>query len=188
MKISLGAKTLALPAPVWVIGTYDETGKANAMAASWAGICCSKPPCLGVSLRKATHTYRAIVARRAFTVNIPGEEHMAQADFLGLASGAQLDKFSAARLTPVKSELVNAPVIKEFPLIIECKLVHTIELGLHTQFVGEILDVKAEEGATANGLPAIEKIKPFLFDPGSQRYFALGPALGDAFSVGKKIA
>src|ERR1022692_4120119 len=109
------------------------------------GICCSQPPCVAVSLRKATYTHGNIVERRAFTISIPSEAHVSQADYLGLVSGRSVDKFAAAKLTPVKSDLVDAPYVKEFPLVLECRLVQAIELGLHTQFVGEILDVKAEE-------------------------------------------
>ena len=145
MKKSLGAKTLVYPTPVFVVGTYDKAGKPNAMTAAWGGICCSQPPCVAVSLRKATATHGNIMARRAFTISIPSERHVKQADYLGLVSGRSVDKFAAAKLTPVKSDLVDAPYVKEFPLVLECRLAHTFELGLHTQFVGEILDVKAEE-------------------------------------------
>ena len=87
MKKSLGARTLAFTTPVWVIGTYDEQGKPNAMTASWAGICCSKPPCVNVSLRKATYTYGCLVERRAFTVNVPPRERAREVDYLGIESG-----------------------------------------------------------------------------------------------------
>ena len=88
-------------------------------------------------MRKATYTYSNIVERKAFTINIPSEAHVQAVDHFGLVSGKDVDKFAAAKLTPVRSDLVDAPYVKEFPMILECKLVHTIELGLHTQFVGE---------------------------------------------------
>ena len=87
MKKSLGAKTLAYPTPVWLVGTYDPEGRPNVMTAAWAGICCSKPPCLAVSLRKATYSYGNIVARQAFTISIPSEAHVKEADYVGIASG-----------------------------------------------------------------------------------------------------
>ena len=93
MKKSLGARTIIYPTPVLVIGTYDKDGKANVMTAAWAGICCSAPPCVGVSLRKATYTYGNIMERRAFTVNVPSEDHAKQADFFGIASGRDMNKF-----------------------------------------------------------------------------------------------
>lgn len=188
MKKSLGAKTLAFPAPAWAVGTYDKDGKPNAMLAAWAGLCCSKPPCVAVSLRAATYSHSAIVARKAFTVNMPSEKFVKQADYLGIATGRNADKFAAAGLTAEPSELVDAPIIKEFPLILECKLVHTIELGLHTQFVGEILDVKVDEKALNEmGELDTDKLRPVIFGPGSRKYYGIGEFLGKAFSIGKDI-
>jgi flavin reductase (DIM6/NTAB) family NADH-FMN oxidoreductase RutF len=91
MKHSRGAKTIVFPTPVFIVGTYDEAGKPNLMAAAWGGICCSKPPCLSVSLRKATYTYGAIVARGAFTVNIASEQYVKEADYVGMVSGRDVD-------------------------------------------------------------------------------------------------
>ena len=188
MKKSLGAKTLIYPTPVFVVGTYDKAGKPNVMTASWGGICCSQPPCVAVSLRKATYTHGNILARRAFTISIPSEEHVKQVDYFGLVSGRSADKFAATNLTPVRSELVDAPYVKEFSLIVECKLAHVIELGLHTQFVGEVMDVKADDSVTAKGgLLEITKVKPLVFAPDTQAYYGIGIFIGQAFSVGKGI-
>jgi flavin reductase (DIM6/NTAB) family NADH-FMN oxidoreductase RutF len=176
---SLGAKTLAQPCPVWVIGSYDAAGKPNVMTASWAAICNSQPPMVTVSLRKATYTYGSIMESKAFTVNIPSEEFVKEAAYFGSVSGRDVDKFAASGLTPVKSELVNAPYIKEFPLVIECKLVKTVELGLHTMFIGEIVDVKAAETILgANGMPDVAKLKPFIFAPGNADFYRIGASLG----------
>lgn len=188
MKQSIGAKTLAMPCPVWLVGTYDAAGKANFMTVAWGGICCSQPPCVTVSLRKATHSYAAIEARKAFTVSIPSETEVAQADFGGIASGRDTDKFAACGWTAVRSDLVDAPFIAEAPLVVECRLVQSVELGLHTQFVGEIVDVKAEEAVLgAKGYPDITKVKPFVWDSAHRRYFGLGAPLGTAWEIGKTI-
>lgn len=176
---SLGAKTFAQPCPVWVIGSYDAAGKPNVMTASWAAICCSQPPMVTVSLRKATYTYGNIMASKAFTVNVPSEAFVKEAAYFGSVSGRDVDKFKESGLTPVKSSLVNAPYIKEFPLVIECKLARTVELGLHTMFIGEIVDVKAAESVLgANGAPDVAKLKPFIFAPGNSGFFGLGAPLG----------
>jgi flavin reductase (DIM6/NTAB) family NADH-FMN oxidoreductase RutF len=191
MKKSLGAKTLGLPCPVWVIGSYDAQGKPNIMTASWVGICCSVPPCAAVSLRKATYTYGSIMARKAFTISIPSEKHLKETDFIGMSaySGRSVDKFAKTKLTAVKSTLVDAPYVQEFPLVLECKVVHTFELGLHTQFVGEIMDVKADaEMLNADGEPDIEKIMPVVFTPQVHAYHAIGRYLGPGFSIGQGIA
>jgi flavin reductase (DIM6/NTAB) family NADH-FMN oxidoreductase RutF len=187
-KKSLGPKTVGYPTPVFVVGTYDQEGKPNAMTAAWGGICCSQPPCVAVSLRKATSTHANIMARRAFTISIPSERHVKQADYLGLVSGASVDKFAGASLTPVKSELVDAPYVGEFLLVLECRLAHIIELGVHTQFIGEILDVKADEAVLGRGgLVDIKKIDPLVSTPDTQSYYGIGKVLGQAYSAGKKL-
>ena len=188
MKKSLGAKTIVYPTPVFVVGTYDSAGKPNVMTASWGGICCSSPPCVAVALRKVTYSYGNIAGRKAFTINIPSETYAKEADYFGLVSGKDTDKFAVTGLTPVKSELVDAPYIMEFPFVLECKVLHTVEVGLHTQFIGEIIDIKAEESMlNEKGSLDIEKVKPFLFAPESRAYYKVGQYLGKAFSIGKEI-
>jgi flavin reductase (DIM6/NTAB) family NADH-FMN oxidoreductase RutF len=188
MKQSLGAKTIVYPAPVFVVGTYDKKGRANAMTVAWGGICCSEPPCATISLRKATYTYNNILEHKAFTINIPSEAYVRESDYFGVATGKKVDKLSAAGLTPVKGTFVDAPYIEEFPFILECKLIHTIELGLHTQFIGEILDIKADESVIGkNKSIDIEKVRPIIYAPGIRKYFGVGKYLGKAFSIGKKM-
>lgn len=188
MKKSFGAKTLVFPTPVWVVGTYDGEGRPNVMSAAWGGICCSQPPCVAVSLRKATYTYGNIVARKAFTINVPSEAHAREADYFGMVSGKNVDKFETAGLTPVRSSLVDAPYIEEFPLVVECRLLHTMEIGLHTQFIGEILDVKAEESVcNEKGQADMEKVRPILYAPEIHTYHGVGKLLGRAYSLGKEI-
>jgi flavin reductase (DIM6/NTAB) family NADH-FMN oxidoreductase RutF len=188
MKKSIGAKTIVYPTPVFIVGTYDKAGKPNVMTAAWAGICCSSPPCVAVSLRKATYTYGNIMEHKSFTISIPSENYVQEADYFGLVSGKEADKLAVAGLTPVKSDLVNAPYVKEFPLVLECRVLHMLEIGLHTQFVGEIMDVKADERVLGEkGLPDIEEVKPFLFAPESRGYYRIGSYLGKAFSIGRQI-
>jgi len=188
MKKSIGAKTLVYPTPAFVIGTYDEAHKPNVMTAAWAGICCSRPPCVNVSLRKARYSYENIVARKAFTVNVPSENHVRETDYFGIASGRSQDKFAASGLTPVKSELVDAPFIKEFPFVLECKLLHTLEIGVHVQFVGEIIDIKADADLLNDkDVPDVDKVKPILFAPEMKAYYGIGEFLGKAFSIGKDL-
>jgi flavin reductase (DIM6/NTAB) family NADH-FMN oxidoreductase RutF len=185
MKKSLGPRTIVYPTPVFVVGTYDREGKPNLMAASWGGICCSQPPCVAISLRKATYSYGNIVESKAFTINIPSEDLLKEADYAGSTSGRDTNKFQDLGLTSVKSELVNAPFVEQFPFILECRLLHTFELGLHTQFVGEILDVKTEESITSeDGIPDLSKLKPIFYDPGTRAYYSTGRFLGKAYSTG----
>ena len=114
-------------------------------------------------------------------------EGVHEADYFGLASGRDVDKFMATGLTPVKSDLVDAPYVGEFPLVAECKLYRTIELGLHTQFVGEIVDVKADESVIEGDSANIELVKPFVYNTHRRVYYAIGDAVGPAFEMGKAI-
>src|SRR5512137_2740717 len=114
MKKSIGVGTYALPSPVWVVGTYDREGKPNLMTAAWGGICCSRPPCIYVSLRKATYSYGNIRERKAFTVSVPQDSFAKQADYIGLVSGRNINKFDTLKLTPVRSRVVDAPYVREF--------------------------------------------------------------------------
>ena len=188
MKRSLGAKTILYPTPVLLVGTYDDEGKPNLMTAAWGGICCSVPPCVAVSLRKATYSYGNIVSRKAFTINIPSASQVEAADYCGIESGRNAEKFKKLGISEVKSSLVDAPYGEEFPVILECKLLHTTEIGLHTQFIGEIMDVKVNpEILGDDGKPDITRIDPILFDTGGRNYFSIGKNVGKAFSIGKNI-
>jgi flavin reductase (DIM6/NTAB) family NADH-FMN oxidoreductase RutF len=189
MNISLPPKTILLPSPVLIIGTFGKDGKPNIMNAAWGGIASSKPPCISISLREATLTYHNIKHSEAFTVNIPSEKYLKESDYVGIVSGKDHNKFEETNLTPVKSKLVNAPYIDEFPYALECKLLKQIELGLHTMFIGEIMGIIAnKEILTPDNLPDIEKVKPMLFGSfGNMAYYGIGEKLGDAFSVGKDI-
>jgi flavin reductase (DIM6/NTAB) family NADH-FMN oxidoreductase RutF len=126
--------------------------------------------------------------RKAFTLMVPSEKHVAEADYCGMVSGRTNDKLRATGWTAVKSTLTDAPYVAEMPLVLECKVLHVNDLGLHTQFVGEILDVKAEESVLDRGhMPAMDLIRPILFTPGSSLYHGVGSKLGDAFSLGRKL-
>ncbi|MBJ6750355.1 flavin reductase family protein [Geomonas anaerohicana] len=188
MKKSVGKGPHAMPTPVWLVGTYDITGKANLATVAWGGVCCSDPASVTISLRKSRHSYDAILKRGAFTVNIPSQQFVVAADYAGIASGKNEDKFAQAGLTAVKSDLVDAPYVGEFPLVIECRLLQTVEVGVHTQFIGEIVDVKADESVLdAKGLPDPAKVQPLVYSPTNRAYYALGEVVGQGFDIGKQL-
>ena len=111
-----------------------------------------------------------------------------QADYFGMTSGRDTDKFADTGLTPVRADHVDAPYVGEFPVVLECKLVQAVELGLHTQFVGEILDVKVEESVlNENGLPDILRVRPLVFTPEVRTYHGIGKEKAMAFSAGRAI-
>jgi flavin reductase (DIM6/NTAB) family NADH-FMN oxidoreductase RutF len=188
-KIALEPNTILHPHPVLLVGTYGADGKPNLMNAAWGGICCSNPPCVAVSLREATLTYHNLLHSQAFTVGIPSRKHVEAADYVGLVSGRDHDKFKETGLTPLRSEKVNAPLAAELPFSLECRLFQHHPLGLHTIFIGEILGILADEEVLGpRGLPDIEKTQAILWGGlGSSHYFAVGEKLGETFSVGKNL-
>jgi flavin reductase (DIM6/NTAB) family NADH-FMN oxidoreductase RutF len=187
-KKSFGTGTVVPPVPVWVIGSYDAEGKPNMMTASWVGICCSDPASVTVSLRESRYSYINILARRAFTVNIPSKEYVAETAFFGTVSGRDVDKLAVTGLTAVKGEHVNAPYIAEFPLIVECRVLNMVPTGSHTMFIGEIVDIKVDESVLdANVIPDPMKFGAFLFCPGSNSFYGTGEFLGNVGELQRKI-
>lgn len=109
-------------------------------------------------------------------------------DYFGISTGRKVDKFAVTGLTPERSASVNAPFIVEFPLVLECRLLKIVEIGLHTQFIGEIIDVKAEESILdKKDMVDIEQLKPLVFSPVIRKYHGIGSLVGDAFSMGKSL-
>jgi flavin reductase (DIM6/NTAB) family NADH-FMN oxidoreductase RutF len=185
MKKSLGPRTIPFPAPVWVVGSYDAAGRPNMMTASWVGICCSRPPCIAVSLRQQRYSYANLVARGAFTISVPSREHVKVVDYWGIVSGRDEDKLARSGLTAARSELVDAPYVAAFPAVMECRVLHTLELGSHTQFVGEILDVKVDEALLgSNGQPDFDRLALFVY---ADEYRAVGGIVAEAFTIGKEV-
>ena len=189
MKLSLPPNPILHPSPVLIIGTYGSDGKPNMMNAAWGGIVSSKPPCISVSIREGKLSFLNIKQTGAFTVNIPSENYVKEADFVGIVSGKEYDKFKTTGLTPERSKLVNAPIVNEFPFSLECKLVKEITLGSHTMFIGEIVGMVADsEVLNPKQLPDMEKVRPMIWGSfGSQAYYSIGDRLGNAFSVGNEL-
>lgn len=187
MKKSIGAKTFLPIVPVLIIGSYDQKNNPNLVACAWGGICCSMPPCVNISLRKATYSYHNIIFRQAFTVNILFCDMVKEIDFYGMVSGRNYDKFEKTGITPVKSDIVDAPYGKEFPIVLECKVIHTIEIGLHTEFIGEIRDIKVEEHLFEKGKIDPHKLDPVLYVPEMREYYSRGKYLGKGYDIGKSI-
>jgi flavin reductase (DIM6/NTAB) family NADH-FMN oxidoreductase RutF len=188
-KRSLGPRTVLYPTPVMVVGTYDEAGNPNIMTVAWGGIVCSVPPCISVSVRqKARHTFAGLVQRKAFTVSIPSVDYVAEADFVGSVSGAKVDKFAATGLTPAPSDVVDAPYVAEFPLVLECRVLQAIDLGSHHMFIGEIMDVKADADVLdERGKVDGSSLRPISYGCEESVYYDLGAVVGKAFDVGRRF-
>ncbi len=188
-KKNIGAVTAIYPAPLVLCGTYDSQGKPNLAAIAWAGICCSTPPALQLSIRKNRHTYGAIIEKKAFTVNIPPANRAEQADFCGMVSGSKVDKFSAAKLTPNRGQFVEAPLVAEFPICMECRLLHVLEIGSHDMFVGEVVATwVSHDCLLADGSVDPVKVSPFMYAHGDSSYYTMGYSIGRAFNIGSIFA
>ncbi len=167
-KKSVGVKSFLYPQPAMVIGSYDKAGKPNMMTAAWIGICNSDPLSIAVSMRPATYSYGNVTETRAFTVNIPSSQLAKYVGYAGTFSGREVDKFKETGLTAVRAEFVNAPYIKEFPIVIECEVTAMHELGSHRQFIGKVIDVKADVAILdAEGKVDINLLNPIIYAAGS---------------------
>lgn len=186
MKIPIGAKTLMYPLPVLLIGTYDENDKPNLMTASWSGIVNSNPPCLSISVRKERYSHKAITKNKEFSVTFTDEKNVAIADYCGIYSGANVNKMEEMGIKYEKSDIINAPILTDFPIAMLCRLKRTLELGTHTLFVGEILDIFAESEVTGmKRNPIIERVKPILYDTVSKTYYSVGSPVMQAYTTKK---
>ena len=176
-----GAKPLSLPQPVWIIGTYDENGVPNAMNAAWGGI--SEENELAVCLSPGHKTCKNFAETGAFTVSMADAAHAAGCDYVGIASGNQTpDKFARAGFTASKSALVNAPIINELPVCIECRV---IEFNRETCILrGEIVNVSVDEVALTDGRLDMAKAAPLCFDPFNHAYHVIGEKIGGAWKLG----
>lgn len=184
MKKNFGPQTVMYPMPVLIITTYDENGNADAMNAAWGGIHDTNQ--IGICLDKSHKTTKNIMAKKAFTVSFANTKYEAACDYLGIASGNSVtDKIKKAGFTVSKAEHVDAPVINELPLCIECKLVR-FEEGSDYLFA-DIVNVCADEEVLTDGKIDPSKIKPITFDPVNHTYIELGSVVGKAFSDGKKF-
>ncbi len=181
---NFGAKPLTLPQPVWIIATYDENGVPNAMNAAWGGISESNEITLCLSV--GHKTCKNFEKTGAFTISMADAAHVAGCDYVGISSGNKTeDKFSKAGFTATKSELVNAPIINELAVCLECKL----KSFDHDSCIlkGEIVNVSVDEAALTEDKVDIAKVAPIAFDPFNNAYHVLGEKVGDAWGSGKEL-
>ncbi|MBQ8885034.1 MAG: flavin reductase family protein [Clostridia bacterium] len=185
MRKNLKAKAYIYPLPVLIVGTYDENGTPDAMNAAWGTVCDTTQVSICLS---ATHkTVKNLLKTKAFTVAIADAENVIPADFVGVVSANSVpDKITKAGWHVSKSEFVNAPVIEDLPLVLECKLV---SYNNETEIcVGEVVNVSADERILdKNGKIDLTKFKPICYDCDTHGYYTLGEKVGQAFSDGLKL-
>lgn len=185
MKTRLGATTSIYPAPVLIICTYKEGGIPNAMVLAWGGMSSTSPPLLAISMDENHQTYRDIVRTDCFTVNIGGKKYIKEIDFFGAVSGEAVNKFDETKLTPQKANLVDAPIIKEFPLALECKVLEIRRAGDCMHILGEIVETVVDDDCLdEEGRPDMIKIKPLALDPVKNEYYEITETARTNISVG----
>lgn len=185
MRKSFGAKPFTYPQPVFIIASYDENGTPDAMNAAWGGI--SEMAEISMCLSPEHKTVKNILARKAFTVSMADVEHMVPCDYVGIVSGNDVpDKLEKAGFHTTQSELVDAPVIDELAMVLECKLISYDEESC--RLVGEIINVSADEKVLNEaGKIDLAKLCPITFDPSNNAYHVIGEKVGNAFKDGVKL-
>ena len=182
MRKNFGPKPMCYPMPVYIIGTYNSDGTPNAMNAAWGGI--SEDQEISICVDSGHKTAQNVVQRQAFTVSMATAKMLTACDYVGIVSGnKEPDKFAKAGFHAVKSAFVDAPVIEELPMVLECKL---ISYDPETcRLVGQILNVAVDESVLGeNGKVDIAKLQPITYDPMNHHYLVLGEKVGQAFQDG----
>lgn len=186
-KKDLGVVPAVYPMPVLIVAAYDRDGKVNAMNAAWGMICDMDKIALFIS--EGHKTTKNILESKAFTAAIADKAHMDVADYLGIASGNNTpDKFERTGYTAVKSQHVNAPVIDEFPVTVECELAEVVSTDTMYCVVGKIANVVADEAVLSdNGKVDPAKLYALIFDQFQSGYYVTGEKVGQAWNVGKPL-
>lgn len=185
MRKNFGAKPYTYPQPVFILASYGEDGTPDAMNAAWGGISGGSEVTMCISARhKSTEN---ILKKKAFTISMADAAHVKECDYVGLASANDTpDKLAKAGFTVSKAEFVDAPVINELAVCVECKLVSYDEESGH--MVGEIVNVSVDESAlTPDGEVDVAKVEPISFDPFNNKYVKVTEIVGNAFSDGKEL-
>ncbi len=187
MKKDLGVKPYLFPMPVLMVASYNEDGSVNVMNMAWGGICGRNM--VSLRINENHKTSKNIKARGAFTISIADAAHIEQADFFGIASGNKLpDKFARSGLTALKSEKVDAPVVQEFPLTLECRVVDDrMDVCGHLIF-GEIVGVLADESVLDEaGNVDAGRLNALVYDQMQSGYYTIGEKIGQAWETGKAL-
>lgn len=184
MKIPIDDNAFVYPMPMTVVGTVVK-GRPNFMAVGWVTRVNFKPPLIAVALGKSHLTNEGIHASGAFSVNVPGLDLLQKVDYVGLVSGRKEDK--SALFDILAGRVTGAPMIDDCPLCMECKLANVLDLPTNELFIGEIVGAYANPECCSDGVPDIEKIKPFMLTMPDNRYWEVGGYAGKAWSIGNDL-
>ncbi len=178
-------KGFVTPHPVFIIATYDENGNADAMNAAWCGQVGMNKLSISLSAHKTTQN---IKANKEFTVSFATKDQIEACDYVGIVSGNKVsDKLEKCGFTVTRSDKVNAPIIDQLPVAVECKVIELQEEFNETRVVAEIVGMKADESVLTDGKVDLEKLQPIMFDTVALCYREIGASVGGAWNAGKKF-
>lgn len=190
MKVNLKPRSMMYPAPAVVASAYDSEGNADCCTLAFATMCSHHPPAVMIAINTTLKrkTLKSILEKKEFCVAFPDASQVAEADYFGIASGYDTRKIEDVGYTYKKAEKVNAPIINEFKVSVECRVMHIAEVGSHTQITGEIVNVQAED-CVLNDKKKIDfdKLNPLAYDDVTHSYFKIGDKIADAFKEGLKF-
>lgn len=190
MKVNVKNHTMMYPAPAVVASAYDNEGNADACTLAFAAMCSHHPPAVMIAINSTLKrkTLKSILELGEFCLAFPSVEHVSEVDYLGIESGYRADKLAEINFHHRKASKVNAPLIDEFKVSLECKVMNIAEVGSHTQITGEIVNIQADESVVdAKGKIIYENLNPLGYDDISHSYYDGNVKIADAFKVGLKF-
>jgi len=186
-KILKGPLTLIHPMPLLLVGANVDD-KPNFMTVAWGGIANGEPPMISIAIRHQRYTRKGIMQNLSFSVNVPSIDLVKETDYCGTVSGSKVDKVKVCHFEVFYGKLGNAPLIEQCPINLECKVVHILDLGSHSLFVGRIEETHVSDCCLTDGEQDVTKIRPLIYarDPARQ-YFSFGHVIGKAYSIGQEL-
>ena len=186
-KILIGPQLLIYPMPVTLVGANVDD-KPNFMAVAWCGIANDEPPMVTVAIRPERYTHHCINQNSTFSVNVPSTAMVKETDYCGIESGSKANKVEVCNFNVFYGKLGNAPLIEECPINLECEVMHILNLGTHSLFIGRIEETHISESCLTNGKPDVNKFNAFVYTSDlDSHYQALGEVVPRAFSIGKEL-
>ena len=190
VKQDLKLHAVVAPTQVVVASAYDADGKPDACTLAFYMVSSHKPPCITIAINatQKRKTLKSILERNAFTVGFPSCIQVNEADYLGVESGYDADKLFNLGLTTMKAKKVDAPIINEFLLSLECQLIHHVTVGSHTQLTGAVKNIQADQSILNDqGKILLDKLQPIIYDEEQLSYLRIGKKISDAFKPGIRL-
>lgn len=186
-KVKMGATPFVFPQPAFLIGA-DVDKRANFMTAAWSGIACGEPPMISVALRHPRYTLKGVEQNMTFSVNVPSVDQAKEVDYCGIVTGAKVDKAAVCKFEVFYGKLETAPMVKQCPVNLECKVEHLLDLGSHVLVIGKIEEVYVSGNCFTGDQPDVKKIRPMMWAclP-DNNYRGIGEVVAKAFKVGLQL-